>query len=406
MQFLNDSASIVFIQHVILTKLSKEESVKLSKIRNSLLALGCPLGLLAMSSQAYGAALQMFSDINYANPAELSMIKVGQLMLGTGIVNAHIRYQGTVYGVNGVANATMTNDLSYGRFAWRTSPKIVVALAVTQPVFADINFGPNSFVSPITTDTLVKTINIAPRMSYQVTPQLSLGIGLDLEYKYLNRLDFQVAGLGVVKNHSTGFFPGFDLGAFYIFNQSTFGSVSFYSRRPGNTTGTSTSESGLQNGSYSVYNIDPYIVQVHLTRIVTPKLLLSGGVYFSNWATIKHLPLKNTVLGNLTFPTKWSNVWSYELGGKYDANEHFSLLFGGMYETNFVSNQLNSIGYPGSSVLILAGGLSSPLTKKLSGQLMYARIMFAPDAKFSSFINTGSASLGVNMISARLTYDF
>lgn len=378
----------------------------LRKNKKRLLSLGCQLGLLALSSQSYGVALQIFSDINYANPAELSMIKKGQLLLGTGVGDLKLHYAGTSFGAAGVANQSTTSILSYGQGALRISPKTVIAMAITQPILGNIMWGPNSFISSTSVNTQVRTVNFAPRISYQATPKLSLGAGLDMEYKYKNQLDFQVPGLGVIQNHSTGFLPGFDVGLFYIVNPKTFVSASFYSWRSGVTRGTSSSGSGLRNDSYSLFTQQPTVVQLHLTRILTEKLLLSGGMYYSNWSSQDSLRLKNTVIGDLLLANNWRNAWSFELGGKYDVTDKYSLIFGSMYDTNFASSAFNSVAYPGSSALTLAAGVQAKLTKQLKGQLTYAHIMFTPDAKFTGAVNQGTMSMNLNVVGGRLTYDF
>jgi long-chain fatty acid transport protein len=362
-----------------------------------------------LTTNVHASVVQFLMGINYFNPAMLNSIKNKEFMLGGDYVNGEFIFNGSSPLGTGTVKSEKGNLLPYGRIAVRAHPKVVVGVSVTEPYFANLEWGPDSILRQTSVHTAVRSVRADPQVSLQVTDRLTLGIGAQATHFYGGHFDFAVPGLGTINNLNSGDHYGYSVGLFYVLTPDTFFDAAFHSNGGGviTNTGTSTSESGAINNNFEFGNADPSLGYIELIHKFSPKFLLAGKVFYTNWSSLKNFTLDNTVLPvPLVFKSDFKDTWSFSAGGKYDFNETISGIFGGIYETNFAQAPLNSVGYPGSNGLGLGAGTIVNFTKEFSAQLLYQHYMYLPKAEINniSTLDVGTASLNANIIGLRLTY--
>jgi long-chain fatty acid transport protein len=289
---------------------------------------------LIAASSTYATSYEIFADLSYTNPAALNSVKDYEFVIGGAGVFSTFHYSGTAAGVQGTTTSNTSDVLPYGRFAKRFSPKIVASFDISQPIYTNIQYPLNNFANGFATATVMRDTNYSPKLSYQATPQLALGIGFDANDFYNGQLNFAVPPFGNMTNRASSWGYGWDAGLFYVFSPATFLNLSYYSQIIQHASGFSR-WGAIQNNSLSADVKLPATTIVNLIHMLSPVWALSGTVRYAQWSTLRYTVLQNNALGvPITVPDHFYNNFSYELATHYQINEKWGVIGAFDYEPN------------------------------------------------------------------------
>lgn len=293
------------------------------------------------------------------NPASIGGIQTREAYLGltalfpgaearnvnTRVVRPTLAVGGTVIpGTNlPVGGDQITKDpvdngfLPAGGFAMPLNDKIAVGLTLTAPYSFTTNYSGTSWARYSAGKTELRTYDIQPMVAFTPTENLSLGVGLNIEYadavlgNYLpsplpNQPDgYQhLAGDGWDIGYSVGLqyhTDRIDFGASYksAVKHKLKGDLSIFGLRDpiSLAAGINTNITGA-NAEFST----PWQAQVGMRYHVNDRLTLNGQVARYGWSKFDDIALSN--LGtrpNQSIPENYKNTMSYSVGADYEIND-------------------------------------------------------------------------------------
>lgn len=353
------------------------------------------------------AAYQLFANIAYSNPAELAGVKNRELLLGGTALFPVFIFSGMYNSTYGRATSHASGFIPYGRLAWRLNPKIVAGLNITEPAFTTINYGNNSIVSAYSVSTIVRDVDIGPQLSYQVTPRLSVGAGLDANRMYNLQLNFAVPPNGVLTNKFSNWGYGWNAGLSYGLTPSTFLNLSYYSKITHHAYGTSTWGGHASTRDNTTISL-PATYTLNVIQLLSSKFLLSGTLRFIQWNVQRYVNLNNTAAGNFSFPQSYSNGWDMQLAGRYQAAPQVGVLGALSYDTNVESTPYRPVGLPTYSVFVPAVGVDYSFAKSWMVKLIYAHAFSHPSIRLAGLPGplVGNVKINANLVDLSIKYDF
>lgn len=358
-------------------------------------------------TNAYATSYQIFSNIAFSNPAALNSIKQGELIVGGSTLFSRFHFTGSVGGVSGSTTSRTTDFLPYGRIAMRWSPKFVVALDITQPYLTDIQYPRDSIINIFSTETFIRDMNYSPKLSYQATERLALGIGIDANNLYNGQLNFSLAPHGVMTNKAESWAYGWDAGLFYVVTPATFLNLSYYSKIVQHAKNAS-NWGPITNSSFSADVKLPATYITNVIQMLSPIWALSATVRYSQWDTVRYLVLQNTAVGIITISEFLYNNISTELATHYQINNKWGVLGAIDYEPNMQPTYTRNPGLPSYTRVTPAVGADYELCKGVKAKLLYAHVFSKPRIDMFSSSGThiqGHDYLNADAIDFSITYD-
>lgn len=358
---------------------------------------------LIFEATAYGAATQLLNDNFFQNPAELSLVNKTQIIAGNLFIRPSFEFNGTAPDGAGKVNSVVNDSLPYMLTAFRLNDKFVGGLNITPSGYGHVSWPQDSILQYDGTVTYVLYYRGAFQASYQVTDNLSLGAGFNLEWNKLAELDFVIRGYGNQINKISGLNYTGDVGLFYKINNFNYLTTAVYT--PVNTLGYGTSKLGpVTTDNLSLNITQANVVYVGLQHIVSDKWQVAGKIYWSNWTIQKNIDFTNTTTGSYVVPTNWKQVWSFQANTRYLATEKVGLLASIMYETNPAPLATNAVGYPLAASGSLAAGLDLMLLNELSSQVLYSYGRFLPNSPISNANDTGAVTANFQAVVLQFIY--
>ena len=252
--------------------------------------------------------------------------------------------------------------------------------------------------SPIAVTSKVFSVNANPTLAYKLTPALTLGVGLQVEYfrLRLNRGSFAGTrsyeaddwGVGGTAGVLWQPLPGTSLGVGY---RSAIGlDVSGTFRRgpgPGLSTGLVTdAEAGLTL---------PEEVTFSFRQVVAPGWTLLGTVEWQNWSRLGDVSAVSSGCAAgvcETLNLNYRDGWFYALGAEFAYSPALVLRAGVAYETSPIEDRTRDILVPDSNRVWVSLGASYKYSEQIIVDFGYSHIFFedAPFCIASAAANKGS----------------
>lgn len=363
--------------------------------------------LAPMTPLPSDAAYQVFANIAYSNPAALTIVTKGQFIIGgTGLFSRY-RFSGKAGTFRGSAVSEREDLLPYGRLAYRLGKKVVVGLDVTEPFFVNIKFPKSSIVRFFSTRTLVRSVDISPKISYQVNEKLSLGLGLNMDYIYNAQLNLVIPPFGNLVNKATRWGYGWDVGLFYVLTKATYLNLSYYSKIVQHLRGVSAWAQTARISAKTTLPL-PATTTLNLIQYFSKNFLISATLRYIEWHAFQFLTITPTPLGPLTLPEHYRDSWDFQLATRYTVNDKWALLASLSYASSPQPTKYRPIGLPTHSVTIPAVGAIYNINKILSAQLLYAHGTSNPRIKNLTMagLSKGHVNVNVDAIDLNLTWNF
>ena len=361
------------------------------------------IAALVLFENAYAAVYQILNDYFYQNPAELSVVKKTQLIVGNVLALPSFEFNGSTARGSGTAKSKVNNSLPYILTAYRFTDKFVAGFNVTPSAYGHINWSENSIVSDASTVTDVLYYQFGLQSEYQFNSKLAIGAGFNIEYNKFAELNYLVPPLGNQVNKIKGVNYIGDVGIFYKINPYNYLTTAVYTQV--NTFGDGISTLGpLVSNDFSLNIIQALVAYIGFQHVIKERFFLEEKVYFSNWSIVKNIDFINSATGTFSNPANWRDTVSFQISARYALSEKLALLGSGIFDTNAVPTATNQIGYPVSSFGALSIGLDFSLVKEISAQIMYGYGAFIPNAVISNAAVNGTVSANTQSFVFQLIY--
>lgn len=347
------------------------------------------LFILMFANRGYGAVSQILNDSFFQNPAELQVVNNIQAIIGSVFINPNIQFDGSSYGTSGNANSNVADYLPYILSAYRVNKQLVLGFNITPSVYGHLNWSVDSFVSQASTLTKLLYYRFGFQSSYQVTEDLALGIGFNIEDNGQYQLNFVVPGQGNQVNSVTGLNYTGDFGLYYKIDSKNYLTVAGYTQVDTYGHGTSSSID-IINNNLSLNITEAPVIYMGLEHFINDLWFIEGKIYWSGWHIQKNINFTNTTTGTYVVPTNWKDVWSFQGTTRYAIREKLALLGSIIYETNPVPLATNAIGYPLAASGSFSCGVDIALRKDLSIQAIYSYGAFLPNSPINNANSVGT----------------
>lgn len=331
------------------------------------------------------------------------MVNQHQWILGNQFVSPRFQFKGISSGQVGEATSNPQNALPYMLASYRLSDRFVMGVNIVPSGYGHFDWPIDSIVANDSTKTYLFYYKAIVQSSYQLSNDLAIGLGLNIEDNHRLELDFVVPSQGNQINRISGLnvFP--DVGLFYKINSKNYFTAAVYA--PLNTYGRGISHTQtIQNNNYSSNIRDAAVIFAGLEQKPNDLWFLEEKIYWSGWSIQNNINFNNTTSGTYMRAAAWKDVWSFQYNMRYAATEKLALLGGLLYDTNPIDSTTNQIGYPLSSTLSVSGGLDISLWTNFSAQLMYLYSTFVPTAKINAGNTQGTVFADIQGAVLQLTY--
>ncbi len=234
-----------------------------------------------------------------------------------------------------------TGILPAGAIAVPLGDRLSVGLAVSSPYSFTTDYDETSWVRYTALKSKLRTYDIQPSVAYMVTPELSVGAALNIEYSdatLTNALPNLSPALpdGKQALEGNGWDLGWSAGVQYRTGPLMVG-ASYKSSIKHQLDGTLT-QSGLLGpleGQNGVIDTDatfrtPWHIMVGARYAMTPQLTLNTQVNRIGWGEFDAIRLGEPV--NAAIPENYRNTWSYAAGIDYAVSPQWTVRGGIQYD--------------------------------------------------------------------------
>ncbi len=289
------------------------------------------------------------------------------------------------------------------------SPASRFGLGVNAPFGLKTEYDPNwvGRVAAIKSD--LKTINLNPSLATKLTDQLSVGIGLSIEYAKADLSGF-AGGAGILTVKGDDWGVGGNVGLLYEMDNATRIGLSYRSRIKHKLEGDATfSAVPALNGGISADLTLPDIASLSIVKQISPALTLLGDISYTAWSVFDKLTIVRSSGATLTSTTEdWNDTWRFSMGATYKLNDALKLRGGLAYDQSPVPDARRTPRIPDNDRTWVALGMGYQASKNGMIDVGYAHL-FVKDPSLAQ--NTGlglpgSYKFHVDILSAQYTHTF
>ncbi len=404
--------------------------------------------------QAFAGAAAVAEDAStvYFNPAGMMYLEGSQVTAGLHIIKPKTSFQdnGTSASLGGQVPVALGSSNGGDAGGYNFVPNFYYVtevgnnmrfgLGINSPVGLNTTYKNDWNGRYTAVKSELKTININPSFAFKATEQLSLGVGVSIQYLQ-TELTNQTYLCGhpqlspncnptssseVLANDATnvmkgnGWSGGFNLGLIYQPIKSTRIGLAYRSKVKHSLSGTLkvTASNGfsLADKNISADMDVPETISLSLTHQLTPKITLLGDATYTGWSSFKELKVDfdDGSPSDIT-EENWNNVMRYSLGLKYSLSPSIILRTGVAHDKTPIDDQYRTSRIPGDDRTWLSLGMSYQVTKELSMDIGYAHL-WVKDAKINEEFDglagalqgnlTGDFDSSVDILSAQVNLAF
>lgn len=321
------------------------------------------------------------------NPAAIAGMEGGEAAVHASAVlpRGKVSDQGTVIVRPGSAPAPVGGDpveknpisngvLPSGAVAYGFG-KVALGLAVSAPYNFTTDYAADSWARYTADRTKLRTIDIQPTVALALTPELSLGAGLNIEYadaslgNYLPNLSALLPD-GHQTLKGDGWDLGWSVGAQYHIGALSLG-LAYKSSVKHELKGTVTTEGLLGPLAASNGTIDttasfrtPWMAIGSIRYAVTPQLTLNGQVIRYGWGKFDAIDLGDPI--NASLPENYGNSWSYAAGVDYAVSPAWTVRAGVQFGETPTQDGNRDARVPDSDRWNFSAGTSYAVNKNIT----------------------------------------
>lgn len=278
-------------------------------------------------------------------------------------------------------------------YAYRYNDRVVLAVSMNSPFGLTTKPDNINWAGAFLQQTSkVFSVNLTPSVSYQLTPQIAVAAGLQIQYadiKALNtsvyRADMDDFGVGATAGINITPFRGTSIG------------LGYRSRIEHDFEG-KFEQYGVFTAPATAEFDTPDKVTLSLRQELNAKTRLLASVEWTNWSVLQRVPviIGGAPGGQIIFD--WEDGWSYSLGGEYDVTPRLRVRAGINYEESPIQDPASRlIQLPDSNRVWFGLGASYDWSDKTTINLSYLHV----ELDESSFDRVGLSGAASGTISGR-----
>ena len=314
--------------------------------------------------------------------------------------------------------------------------KAYVGLAITSPFGLAAKYSNDWFGRYDSTEVSLRTVNFAMVGAYQITPALSVGGGLDVQYAKsklaqavpnpLNAGGPTIATDAHSESNGTAWTPGFNIGMMFQADEATRLGLHYRSAMRHRIDGTVTT-TGLTGGLAAGNGVVGAHARLNLPQIVTAgvmhrlndKLTLYGEIDWYGWGIGKELRVTfDNGTADAVRPSNYRNTFAYAVGADYAVNPQWVLRGGVQLDFTPTVDATRDTTFPDANRLVFAAGASYRFSKRTyldfaAGHVKFrtagigvTRSFFAGTAAASTATISDLVTPSVSTVSAQVRYAF
>lgn len=248
--------------------------------------------------------------------------------------------------------------------------------------------------SPIAITSRVFSVDINPTLAYRLTPEWTIGVGVQIEYLKLrlthgafNSILGPLSGTRSFEADDWG--VGATAGVIWQPNPGTSVGLGYRSAVGIDVSGSFVRSAAAQLPAVSTNATGSLTLPDELTlsarQIVGPRLAIMGTVEWQNWSRLQNVTAAGSGCGvggvceviNLNY----RDGWLYSVGAEYAYSPTLLLRAGVGYETSPIQDSTRDIQIPDSNRIFLSAGASYKYSEQISVDFGYSHLFFQ-DAPF------------------------
>jgi len=391
-------------------------ALALASVAAPQLALASGFALKEQSASGLGTAFAGATAIAddpsvlFFNPAGSAHLEGVQLLSVGSYVAPKTEFSGSVTnaarinrGGNGSPGDSADNALLPAAYAvYPLDPNITLGLAVTSPWGMTTDYDSNWAGRYHALKTDLRTYNISPSLSYRLTPTLSLGAGMQIQYVTAELSQAVDVGTlsrnlaapdGRAKLEGDDLAVGFTAGALFEPAKGTRIGIGYRSPINHELTGTVTYTGvpGKTGADIKAKLTTPDSVSLGLYQQVSEQVALVSDVAWTHWSRFKELRINSEAGAPISLTEeKWDNTWFLSLGAIYHPVEDWTLRAGFAYDQSPVSTDYRTPRIPDNNRYWLAIGAGYQINQHISVDAAYAHL-FVPNSSINLH-DSGAAS--------------
>jgi long-chain fatty acid transport protein len=365
----------------------------------------------------------------FTNPAGLTELHHKQTVIAPIGIMGRSRFTGTSVSPpppfplteTGSSSTHMGALIPVTYFAFPINKQFAWGISLNAPFGLGTNYPKDGVQRYQATHTQVVVVDLSPNIAYQITKELSVGVGVDL-----NRLTYTLNSMVrspfggpdfESQNHLHAFAYSWHGGVMYQVLPKTRLGVSFNSMISFNATGNSELFSPFGEARTTNQRTNarlPARTQFSIHQDVNDRLALMATLFYTNWATFQNLTQQNTVVSptgattSISIPFAFHNTFDYVLGLNLKATEKVTLKTGIEFLNAPSNNHGRGVADPVAQATVMGVGAHYEHNKKMSYDFGLAHSFFKTNTvnvEAPTFVLTGQNSPGTTVVGVQLTYN-
>lgn len=356
------------------------------------------------TGNAYSAGAAGAEDASSAwyNPASMALLPAGRHVSVAGhLLRPSFKFNdegSTIPGALGAGNGgdgggwavvpnaafvtSLTNQLSFG-------------LSVNSPFGLKTDYDTGWIGQRIALTSEIISVNVNPALSYKVSPSLSLGVGLSVQYLEAELTNASALGTSKLKADDIGY--GLNFGAMLAVSPSTRLGFAYRSSIDYNLEGSvAFSAAPAANANASANLRTPESASLSFFTALDPKWDLMGDITWTRWSRIKSIVPTcqqasavvcaggaGTAIVGATLPTNWKDTWRVAIGANYKYNAQWKLRMGLAYDPTPTNDVDRTARLPDQDRIWVAVGAQYAVSKQGRLEVGYAH-EFVRDARVNT----------------------
>ncbi|NQZ33486.1 MAG: outer membrane protein transport protein [Oceanospirillaceae bacterium] len=368
----------------------------------------------------------------FYNPAGMSRLEGNHVQSNLSYIAPKAKYEhSSASSIVGASPLSKSSGIDGGVSAivpaayavWDYSDDIKLGISINAPYGLSTKFDEDWVGADYNVLSEIKTINIAPSISYKVNDKFSIGGNIQFQKLEgtLSSQTFYKAGLGDVtvkalttlKAEDTGF--GYSLG--FLYEYSDKGRIGFNYRSEIKHTlkgEVSTPDIGSKFDATAKFTT-PAAASIGIYHDVSDQWALLADVSWTDWSVFDELEVLKTDGSVATSTTyNWSDNVFVALGANYQYDEKLQLKFGVAYDQGAANDEDRTAGIPDATRYWASIGASYKVNKQTTLNAGFSHIR-AKSAKVTEAFSTtnkkatsysGTFKPSVNILSVGMDYQF
>lgn len=294
-----------------------------------------------------------------------------------------------------------------GYMSYQLTPNLWLGMSLNSAFGLSVGF-PENWVGRdyAAGDTSLRTYNAAPSIAYRFNDWISVGVGVQIQYAKatLNHgVSALIPGVGIVpvgdaSLSGNGWGYGFTAGVTLTPTPTTTIGLGYRSGINQKLDGILTTPLG-QSAANTTVDL-PGMLSLGIRQRVGPQWTLLGTVEWTNWSRIGTSNIVANGVTVTTLPFQYQDGWLFSAGVEYQANERMALRTGFGYEISPVTDQVRTPLIPDANRFWASVGASYVIIKGLKADIAYSHV-FEPNASINITAASGNpwfATTGISYV--------